>query len=196
MQSPDELLEHRWGERFPCQARVRLSTGSGISASGRLRDISASGAFIETAAGLPVDTRVRLVVLGNESAAHVVDLEATVIRVDPDRGVGIEWCTTPARSICAVVGCTVRCGDLDSNRKEMQMNMRQRDHRLEDVEELFAQADEDGDDQISLTEFRGLMLTLDRRMRDGAVTASFLEIDGNHDGRIGLGEFRAWWTRA
>lgn len=65
--------------------------------------------------------------------------------------------------------------------------------RLDDIEELFDQADEDNDDQISLTEFRGLMLELDHQMNDGAVARSFLEIDTNLDGRIGLGEFRSWW---
>jgi Ca2+-binding EF-hand superfamily protein len=73
---------------------------------------------------------------------------------------------------------------------------RQRDDRLEDIEEQFDRADEDRDDQISLTEFRSLMLTLDRRMRDDTVAKSFLEIDANHDGRIGLEEFRSWWLRS
>ena len=73
--------------------------------------------------------------------------------------------------------------------------MRPRDSRLEDIEELFDQADEDRDDQISLTEFRGLMLALDRQMRDDAVASSFLTIDTNKDGRIGFDEFRSWWLR-
>jgi Ca2+-binding EF-hand superfamily protein len=71
--------------------------------------------------------------------------------------------------------------------------MKHASNRAEDIEELFDQADEDRDDQISLTEFRGLMLTLDRRMHDDAVARSFLEIDSNRDGRIGLAEFRTWW---
>jgi len=68
-------------------------------------------------------------------------------------------------------------------------------HRIEEIEEQFDQADEDRDGQVSLTEFRGLMLTLDRRMHDSAVTNSFLSIDTNKDGRIGFAEFRAWWLR-
>jgi Ca2+-binding EF-hand superfamily protein len=71
--------------------------------------------------------------------------------------------------------------------------MKDLENRADDIEELFDQADEDGDDQISLTEFRGLMLELDRKMHDNAVATSFLEIDTNRDGRIGLSEFRAWW---
>lgn len=67
------------------------------------------------------------------------------------------------------------------------------ENRLDDIEELFDRADEDGDDQISLTEFRGLMLELDREMHDNAVATRFLEIDANRDGRIGFAEFRSWW---
>jgi Ca2+-binding EF-hand superfamily protein len=73
--------------------------------------------------------------------------------------------------------------------------MKHADNRAEDIEELFDQADEDRDDQISLTEFRGLMLTLNGEMRDDAVASNFLKIDGNHDGRIAFEEFRSWWLR-
>ncbi len=74
--------------------------------------------------------------------------------------------------------------------------MKHASNRAEDIEELFDQADEDRDDQISLTEFRGLMITLDRQMHDDAVARSFLEIDSNRDGRIGFAEFRTWWLQA
>ena len=103
------FMEHRWGQRMKCRARVRLSAGDDINGAGRVRDISSSGAFIETALALSAHTPVRLVVLGNESAAHTVEIIASVVRVDRD-GVGVEWCETAAGSICAAVGCTVRCG--------------------------------------------------------------------------------------
>jgi Ca2+-binding EF-hand superfamily protein len=68
--------------------------------------------------------------------------------------------------------------------------------QFDDIEELFNQADADGDDQIGLTEFRGLMQELDRQMRDEVVSVRFIEIDTNRDGRIGFGEFRTWWLGA
>jgi Ca2+-binding EF-hand superfamily protein len=68
-------------------------------------------------------------------------------------------------------------------------------NRLDEIGESFAMADEDRDGQISLTEFRGLMLALDRRMGDSAVTTTFLAIDADNDGRVGFSEFRAWWFR-
>ena len=73
--------------------------------------------------------------------------------------------------------------------------MKSTDSRVEEIEESFTQADEDGDGQINLTEFRGLMLELDRQMRDEAVSTTFLAIDTNRDGRIGFPEFRSWWLR-
>jgi hypothetical protein len=74
-------------------------------------------------------------------------------------------------------------------------NMKYIHENLDDIEELFDQADEDRDDQISLTEFRGLMLTLDRKMHDDEVASHFLKIDANRDGRIGFAEFRNWLLR-
>ena len=104
----DVHLEHRWGTRSLCKAHVRLSTGTGTTGVGRVRNISTSGAFIETTARPPLNAQVNLVVLGNESAAHTVELAATVVRIDRE-GIGVEWCQTPACSICTVVGCIDRC---------------------------------------------------------------------------------------
>ena len=73
--------------------------------------------------------------------------------------------------------------------------MKPNESRIEEIEDLFEEADEDSDGQISLTEFRNLMLTLDRELRDDAVSAKFRKIDANHDGRVGFDEFRAWWLR-
>lgn len=73
--------------------------------------------------------------------------------------------------------------------------MKRDEDRVDELQDLFTQTDEDLDGQISLTEFRGLMLALNRDMRDDAVTSSFLKIDSNRDGRIGFDEFRTWWIR-
>ena len=73
--------------------------------------------------------------------------------------------------------------------------MKSRFDRIDEIEESFASADEDGDGQISLTEFRGLMLELNRHMHDSSITTTFVAIDANGDGRIAFAEFRAWWLR-
>lgn len=73
--------------------------------------------------------------------------------------------------------------------------MKATEDRLDEIQESFTMADEDGDGKINLTEFRGLMLDLDRRMNDSAVTTTFLAIDADNDGRVGFSEFRSWWLR-
>jgi hypothetical protein len=101
-------MEHRWGQRMPCRALVRVSERDGIGGSGRVRDVSSSGAFIETSSRFAVNARLALVVLGNESATHPVEIAAIVVRVGRD-GIGVEWCDTPAGAICSVLGCIKSC---------------------------------------------------------------------------------------
>jgi len=106
------FMEHRWGQRMTCRARVQLSAGAGLSGAGRVRDVSSSGAFIETTLQLPMQARLMLVVRGNKSATHEIEIAASVARVNRD-GIGVEWCETPTGSICAVVGCTASCASLE-----------------------------------------------------------------------------------
>jgi Ca2+-binding EF-hand superfamily protein len=73
--------------------------------------------------------------------------------------------------------------------------MKPQETKVDSIEELFEQADEDRDGQISLTEFRGLMSSFDRHMREDAIVSNFLKIDSNHDGRVAFPELRAWWLR-
>jgi hypothetical protein len=98
---------------MPCRALVRVSHCNRASSGGRIRDISSSGAFIETVLDLPLYARLALWVLGNESAAQAVEISATVVRVDRD-GFGVEWCETPNGEVCGVVGCTTRCAALNA----------------------------------------------------------------------------------
>lgn len=110
------FMEHRWGQRITCRAAVQLSAGKGIGGAGNMRDVSSSGAFIETAVDLPVYARLALSVMGNEPARDPVEIAATVVRVERD-GVGVEWCDTPAGSVCSEFGCTTRCGAHAPTRK-------------------------------------------------------------------------------
>jgi hypothetical protein len=107
-------MEHRWGQRIACRARVVLSAGHNLIGSGRIRDVSTSGAFIETALVLHESAPVTLRVLGNESASHVVEVAALVARSERD-GMGVEWVDTPAGSICPALGCSVCCAALPAS---------------------------------------------------------------------------------
>ena len=108
LRSPQHLtMEHRWGQRDACRLRVRLS-GAGIRAAGRLRNVSMSGAFIETVSRLPLFAHIELNVLPTSSEGCEITVMASVVRSDSD-GIGVEWCEMPAGSICAMLGCTTRC---------------------------------------------------------------------------------------
>src|SRR6186713_2936248 len=96
------FMEHRWGRRRPCRARVCVTDGSGVAGTGRLSNISMSGAFLETALHLPLFSPVAVAVLHDDGAQHVVEFTATVVRTEPG-GVGIEWCETAGGSICRML---------------------------------------------------------------------------------------------
>jgi hypothetical protein len=96
-----EHMEHRWGRRIACGAAARLDAGAGIVGVGRLRDVSLSGAFIETALELPLLARVSVAVRDTYVAASVVRIV--------DDGCGVEWCETAPRAICPLLGCRSLC---------------------------------------------------------------------------------------
>lgn len=99
-------MEHRFGRRFPCGTHVTVSAGAGIAGGGRLLNVSLSGAYIQTVVDLPL---FGLVVVKKACAdERAIDLFASVVRKDA-RGVGVEWCETPARSICQTLGCARPC---------------------------------------------------------------------------------------
>ena len=75
-------MEHRWGERFPVRAAIRLHCAK-WDAAGYLNDASLSGAFVHTRLLVAPWTQVELELLG-------IRIEAYVVRVAPD-GLGIEW---------------------------------------------------------------------------------------------------------
>ena len=100
-------LEHRWGRRIPCCATARISAGVGISGFGRMRDVSISGAFIETTLDLPPFVPIEIAVQrkdGQEAASQ----RAWVVRRDA-RGIGIEWVDAFSGPVCPVLGCTESC---------------------------------------------------------------------------------------
>lgn len=107
MQSPGHSHE-RCEDGVPCRALVRFSTETGVKGTGRIRVIGTHGAFIETGAELRVGTPLKLLVLGNDSAPHVVEIDATVVGSE-SYGVEVEWQERRNCPICAVIGCSVPC---------------------------------------------------------------------------------------
>lgn len=108
LQAAHADMEHRWGNRRRCRARACISAGVGIAGRGRLRNISMSGAFLETSLPLPLYSQVAVAMLREDDSKHLVEFMATVVRTEPG-GVGIEWHDTANGSICRLMGCTVEC---------------------------------------------------------------------------------------
>jgi hypothetical protein len=75
-------MEHRWGRRTSLWTTVRLRSEIG-AADGRVRDASASGAFVETGLRITAGSRVEIEFRGAWIAAIVV-------RAD-EGGLGLEW---------------------------------------------------------------------------------------------------------
>jgi hypothetical protein len=83
--------ERRWGPRIQVDLPVRLTQTQGRSESGRLRNISMSGALIECAAELPTFTTLRVEILaGAEVTPGRIELGARVVRAEHPC-LGIEW---------------------------------------------------------------------------------------------------------
>jgi hypothetical protein len=80
-------MEHRWGQRFLLDLPASLADGNGWTAPARLRDISASGAFLEC---LPPAASVTRVLIRFKACQVSSILTADIVRVTSE-GIGIEW---------------------------------------------------------------------------------------------------------
>jgi hypothetical protein len=82
--------EIRWGERLTVDLPVRIVARGAQAVPGRLRNLSISGALIETDAPFALRTPLTLsLTLPSEGGVNL-DLEAVVVRLDHG-AIGIEW---------------------------------------------------------------------------------------------------------
>ena len=88
-------MEHRWGERMPARATVRVHCAK-WDAAGQIRDASLSGAFVHTRLQVAAWTHVEVELSGARIAAFVV-------RVATD-GLGIEWSEFAPRPVRDLLG--------------------------------------------------------------------------------------------
>jgi hypothetical protein len=84
-------MEHRWGQRVTVEMPVRLDLGGRTLGRGTLRNVSISGAFIETSLELPIFTNLVVALptmSGLVPGSH--ELTASVVRRVP-AGLAVEW---------------------------------------------------------------------------------------------------------
>jgi hypothetical protein len=88
-------MEHRWGRRYDTDVAVRFVALPGTIGSGRVTNVSLSGAFMETRAKLRLLTVIYLEGLDSPTERGKPGvprrLAATVVR-RCSAGVGLEWC--------------------------------------------------------------------------------------------------------
>lgn len=89
---PTVGMDHRWGRRQPTDVAVRFVAKAGMTGTGRVLNISSTGAYLETHVPLRLLSLVYLEpdtsVSGDDTRRCVA---ASVVRRDA-RGVGLEWC--------------------------------------------------------------------------------------------------------
>ena len=91
MSSTHARTERRWGPRIQVDLPVRLSLSAGRVETGRMRNLSISGALIECAAELPTFTPLRVEVLATSDVIHErIELGARVVRAEHPC-LGVEW---------------------------------------------------------------------------------------------------------
>lgn len=84
-------MEHRWGDRIEIDLPVRIS-GTQITGNGTLRNLSVSGAFIETSLPLESLALVRIrIARGPHGPRAPIVVWGFVVRHETP-GIGIEWC--------------------------------------------------------------------------------------------------------
>lgn len=84
-------MEHRYSPRRPCGENALVYSPRYGLASARVRDLSATGMFLETAARLPRHAVVHVAFgLGAEATRHDFFLAASVVRQAPE-GIGVAF---------------------------------------------------------------------------------------------------------
>ena len=95
-------MEHRWGERSKLNIPVQVDCGARGVVLGVMRDASASGAFLCTAAQLPLLANVRVQLGGAAARGNGHGVEAQVVRRAPD-GFGLEWMELAPPAVVALL---------------------------------------------------------------------------------------------
>jgi hypothetical protein len=90
-------MEHRWGERRPIDLAVRFVMTQGTLGTGRIVNISPSGAFMETQISLRLLSLLYVQPMGFDADENR-QIAATVVRYGAS-GVGLEWCELEAETM-------------------------------------------------------------------------------------------------
>src|ERR1700732_2267593 len=96
-------MEHRFGHRVSTQVRVRIGVSPQSFSTGHIRNLSVSGAFVQTSVRPAPMGSVR--VCFDERHSHgslKFELDAYLVRSPPD-GLGIEWAENESAILLALL---------------------------------------------------------------------------------------------
>jgi hypothetical protein len=106
-------MDHRWGRRLPTDVAVQVIAKSGARGTGRMANVSLTGAYLETQMTLRPLSLVYLEAADRKLADGIGKrIAASVVRHDA-RGVGLEWCEPQTKAadvnalLAALGGATV-----------------------------------------------------------------------------------------
>jgi hypothetical protein len=110
---PEETMERHRGERHSTDVMVQFFTRPGTVGVGRVLNVSATGAFMETERPLRLLSLLYLEPTGPVPATSSAGrIAATVVRCTPT-GVGLEWCEFGAEATSAYARLAAVSHDFD-----------------------------------------------------------------------------------
>lgn len=87
-------MEHRWGRRVAVDIPVRLVGEPGAIGTGRLADVSITGALVHTQLQLPPLALVEVILPLQNASNDMRAARGCVVRQCAE-GFGVEWCDLP-----------------------------------------------------------------------------------------------------
>jgi hypothetical protein len=101
-------MEHRLGQRVSTQLRVGIGVSPQSHSTGRLRNVSGSGAFVQTHLRLPSIARLRVYFDEQHSCGSFkFALDAYLVRSTPE-GLGLEWVDSEPAILLALLSALER----------------------------------------------------------------------------------------
>jgi hypothetical protein len=85
-------MEHRWGERVGVDLPVRITVHPFSVRSGRLHNLSVSGAFIKVDYELRLLSRIQVTIEMPQRSKHEAPVLAAYVARKYKDGIGVEWC--------------------------------------------------------------------------------------------------------
>jgi hypothetical protein len=96
-------MEHRWGERVGVDIPVRLTVRPFSVKSGRLTNLSLSGAFIKGGVDVRVLSRIQVVIEVPSRFKHATPIVSAYVARKFKDGIGVEWCEFAPQAVIDLI---------------------------------------------------------------------------------------------